>query len=103
MINKRIEIPKQFHDIDENWKNAVHLLKFEEADRWYEKRTLLIPEGEEANFVSEEEYYYTIAAVYFYDRNDIIKSKSICNRAVERNFKSTRILDLKMQIEAVSN
>jgi hypothetical protein len=103
MTYKKINLPKGFHEADENWKNSIHSLDFETADNWYNKRKLMIPQGEEEHFVDEESYYYQLAVVYIYEKNDLIKSSKICFRAFEKGLRSERILNLKDEIELKIN
>jgi hypothetical protein len=72
-----ISLPTEYYAYDENWKNAIHKLDFENADFWFEKRTSILPKELLPQVVSEEECYYQLAAQYFYKGDNYHKAKAI--------------------------
>lgn len=99
----KIHLPDEFYEYDENWKNSVHKLDFENADHWFDKRSKLLTDQLSEYFVSEEEYYYMISTHCFFDGDDYHKAKSICERAIKKGLTSERMVDLNEKITSHNN
>ncbi len=95
----KLNLPDIFFELDQNWKNAIHLCNFKEAEIIYEQRTDLIPTEHRHSLGNFEDYLFQTAEGSCIIQKDTNKAIKIANYGILKEYRTDDLKELLNKID----